>query len=497
MPAAGVYTLCTMAIYTESGVSFSDRYGRLRGESVSVRESAGEPVPEYVLQCVWYDQLFLREDLETLEGHRLEVASPGWWNHQAGPDFRGAQILFNGKLHTGDVEIHHRASSWRDHGHHLDPRYDHVILHVTLEEEMPRSPVRTSEGRQIPTLPLNRYLTEDIRGLADAMQPEEEARITTLRCGRCSEATRDTGPDRLAAFLDLAGEWRVLHKARALRQRMDGAGPDQAIYEAILYACGFGHFKHHFRAIARQLPYDRSRQLAQQDPLLLEAALLQIAGLLPDRLPKGTTSAPHYGRLRALRRDHLAGLRRLPLEWRRVGVRPNNNPERRLAGVARFVARTAPLGLSGSLERVWQAEQRPLERRRAFEALFPRATGFWASHCTWTGKRMARASAPIGPGRARSIIGNVFIPAGLALARRDRDREKEERVFAFFAALPKEPGNQIIRAMLPRITEGPGALKMSFRRQQGVLQMYMDWCESNPSCRHCTLLAYLRPEEPG
>jgi len=272
---------------------------------------------------------------------------------------------------------------------------------------------------------------------------------------------------------------------------MDRAGADQAVYETFMYACGFGRFKQHFKALARHLPYDRARQLAQEDALLLEAALLQLAGLLPDELPQGTTAVPHFARLRALRRDRLEGLKSLPLTWRRTGIRPHNNPERRLAGAARLLARTAQEGLAQALADIWRTDERPIELRRTFERLFPRPMGFWAMHCTWSSKKLSTPAAPIGPGRVRSIIGNVFVPVGLALARQRRDRVMEERVHAFFSALPKEPDNQIIKRMLPRVLAGHGNLKLNFRLQQGLLQMHQDWCEPNPSCRNCALFRHL------
>jgi len=284
----------------------------------------------------------------------------------------------------------------------------------------------------------------------------------------------------------------MLNKARALRERMDRVGADQAVYEAFLAACGFSHFKHHFRAVARQLPYERVCQLGRKDPLLLETALLQIAGLLPNTLPEGTSAVPHFARLRALRRDHLGGMRSLPLVWRRAYVRPTNNPERRLAGAARFLARTAADGLVETLEGVWRADLKPIERRRAFEALFASPMGFWAIHCTWAGKKMQQPTAPLGPARVRSIIGNVFVPAALATARRDRDRIKEEKVFEFFVRLPKESDNQILRVMIPRVFGQSPKPRLDFRTQQGLLQMYQDWCESNPSCRGCSLIQYLK-----
>ena len=272
---------------------------------------------------------------------------------------------------------------------------------------------------------------------------------------------------------------------------MDFAGPDQAIYEAMLSACGYSHFKQHFRLIARQLPYDRVRQLALQDPMILEAALLQIAGLLPESLPEGTTAVPHFGRLRALRRDHLEGLRPLPLAWRRVGVRPNNNPERRLAGAARFLARTALDGLAETLEAVWREDLGSVARRRRFEELFPGAMGFWATHCTWTGKRLEKPVAPIGPSRVRAVIGNVFVPAALAMARQNRNRIKEERIHAFYAALPKEAENQVVKIMLPRLLAGHAKVRLDFRRQQGIIQIHQDWCQPNPSCHNCSAYKHL------
>lgn len=478
-----------------AGAAFSEEYARFRSTCYCAREGRTveqEPVPEEVLQAIWYDQLFDGEGLRTVQGHSLRVHAPGWWNRQAGPDFRHAQIMFNGKLHTGDVEVHRTAAEWRGHGHHLDARYDDVILHVVFSPQGAENEARTSAGRGVASLVLAEYVREDLRALADVLESDHyiqggEARVP----GDCSRHLAAQDPGRIDAMVRLAGEWRMLAKARAMRERMERCGPDQAVYEAFMYACGFGHFKHHFRAVARQLPYERARQLAQQDPLLLEAAMLQIGGLLPESLPEGDTVAPHYGRLRALRRDYLEGLRSLPLEWRRVGVRPANNPERRMAGAARFVARTAGQGLSATLQSIWLGDCKPLERRRAFEALFPGATGFWASRCTWTGKKMAKSTAPLGQGRVRSIIGNVFVPAALAAARQEKDRPREERVHALFASLPKEPDNHVVKRMTERI-HGPGAKpRLDFQLQQGLLQLHADWCETNPSCHRCTMLAHL------
>ena len=61
-----------------------------------------------------------------------------------------------------------------------------------------------------------------------------------------------------------------------------------------------------------------------------------------------------------------------------------------MAGISRFIARTAAKGLMQSLHDIWIDDMTPIERRRAFEDMFPSAMGFWAEHCTWTGKRLQR-----------------------------------------------------------------------------------------------------------
>lgn len=471
--------------------AFSDAYGALLAAPPARAGHAEEAAPpatltEQHLQVAWYEQSFNAATLRTEEGHTLEVVSPGWWNQQAGPDFRGAQLVFNGSLFNGDVEIHLSVDGWQAHRHHRDARYDSVILHVVLDAPRQERSVETVSGRRIPLLVLRPYL--DPLWPGDALEEED----TGLAHGACSTLLPRQGEQPLLKALELASEWRLLSRARTFADRMARAGGNQAVYEAMMYAAGFSAFKYHFQEIARQLPYDRAVQLAQHDPLLLEATLLQIAGLLPDGLDPDASAVPHLTRLQVLRREHLPGLRPLPLEWKRVALRPANYPERRLAGMARMVARTDREGLLESIMQVWRSRESPKETQAAFEKMFPTAMGFWANHYTWTGKHLAQAAAPLGAARIRSIIGNVFLPVGLAVARELRDRELEEHLLAHFLWMPGESLNHIIERMIPKLMGDSGLkLRNKFYLQQGMLQFYQDWCGPNPSCRNCSMHRYL------
>lgn len=480
--------------FSESA-TFSDAYGRLRGEGPCTAHEDRAP-SEHVLHCIWFDQRFEAAALKTAEGQPIEIVSPGWWNRCEGPDFKGAQIAFNGALRTGDVEIHFSHGAWRAHGHHLDPRYNDVLLHVVHESAPPRVPPHDASGRPIASLLLAPLLDQSLETIAQELPLADYPNRVRGAYGQCTRLLPEQGPEPLLRMLALAGDWRMLRKAGRFEERAAAAGPEQALYEEIMRACGYARFKEQFFEIARALPYERVAQLCDQDPELAEAALLRVAGLLPGGTNGENPAHPRLEQIDKLRRTALGDLRALPLVWPRTSVRPANYPERRLAGMARLVQRTRRHGLHGALMRAWRTEDDPRALRQAFEALFPNAMGFWGAHCTWNGKAMARPSAPIGATRVRAIIGNVFVPASLAHARATRDRDLEERVFRFFLALPGETPNAVSGAMLPRLFAGTKPPRMTFRLQQGVLQLHQDWCAPNPSCRHCGMFEHLARRDP-
>lgn len=83
------------------------------------------------MQYVWQHRLWPATlSLATVDGRPVRIIHPGRLNTDAGPDFFNARILIDGRLWAGDVEIHVKASDWYRHGHHTDPAYSSVILHV-------------------------------------------------------------------------------------------------------------------------------------------------------------------------------------------------------------------------------------------------------------------------------------------------------------------------------------------------------------------------------
>jgi len=467
---------------------FSDGYERLRQAATTASLEEPSALYEAELQRLWQHGSF-PEQLASVEGHRLRILSPGWLNTLGGPDFNNAQIDFNGRVYTGDVEIHHRVRDWYAHQHDLDPAYNNVVLHVVTVFPDENTPTAvTQDGRAIATLvwPDEDTLAGEHSEGADAMSP---------RCGACAGGIVNDNPEVFKRFLSLAGEWRMLEKQRHIRERMSEVGPDQALYEAFMVACGYSAFKKPFLRLAQALPYDRARQLAQQMPDLLEVALLRLAGLLPPSWPYEADPPLYYTRCLQALQEHLPGLGALDLSWHSGNCRPANRPERRLAGAARFLTRTADYGLSKKMEMMWRTPMPPMKRRGAIEDFFGGSTGFWSNHCSWQGESMSRPSAPLGKGRIHTIIGNVLAPAALAWAREQNSALLEDHLYDFYLSLPAEPENHIHRTMRQWLFKGEKPFRMSFGQQQGLMQMHQDWCSRNPSCRKCTLLLFLRSLE--
>lgn len=130
-------------------------------------------VTEKLLQKIWLRGDFNCGAARTLEGERIEVLFPGKWNLLEGPDFRNARVRIGGRELTGDIELHFHAVDWARHGHHRDPAYDQVVLHVLLFEPKPgQSPAVTAAGHSLPAMAMLELLHHDLEEYAaeDALE---------------------------------------------------------------------------------------------------------------------------------------------------------------------------------------------------------------------------------------------------------------------------------------------------------------------------------------
>ncbi|TYP91692.1 Protein of unknown function (DUF2851) [Fodinibius salinus] len=119
------------------------------------------PYHEKLLHWLWKHRQFSTSQLQTGSGDKVIIHNTGTLNKTDGADFRGADITVGDLRWHGDVEIHWNLAGWKAHGHHADPNFEQVILHVIFEEE--QGCVTRSDGTSIPTLCLSPLLRQPLK----------------------------------------------------------------------------------------------------------------------------------------------------------------------------------------------------------------------------------------------------------------------------------------------------------------------------------------------
>src|SRR2546426_204120 len=174
--------------------------------------------PERLLQGIWFHQRLQREQLRLLDGRRLRVLHPGFWNHEPGPDFRGAVLQFDsGPPRSADVEVDLHSSGWHAHGHDRNPAFHQVALHVVwlAEEKTPLA---------LATLALSPWLDAPLAELSRWLGGELAQEMPAVLAGQCSAPLRGLEPDKLTQLLHQTAQIRLEAKASQFQARARQAG---------------------------------------------------------------------------------------------------------------------------------------------------------------------------------------------------------------------------------------------------------------------------------
>jgi len=483
-----------------------------RADRIGEPTGAASSTDERLIQCIWHDGLLVGRPLATRAGKSLLVTSPGDWNHEAGPDFRRAEIVLDDQRVKGDVEIHVRASDWTAHGHDRNFDYNSVVLHVFLEQDDDRHHDFLHNGSPLERLCLAPYLEPDLETLRQTLALDDYPMGEPRRRGRCHEAIAQLDADTLADILDLAGDRRLGEKAARFAAQLSGESLDQVFYQALMTTLGHKSGKALYFLLAKRAPIAELADYANECPTgervrLIEAILYHVANLVPgpDRTEPLDEQSQAY--LDSLNRhwSRVAGYfadRIIPPTRRwYAGIRPVNFPCRRLAGIANLVGQWLEPGLVGSvLDLLWRSAPAQPDRKsvkrtadRLGQILSVQTEHYWTRRFVWSGKIAAHAQSLIGDGQARSILFNAVLPIALLWAREQGEAEREAIVFALWRNFPRLPANQIVRLMRDRLF-GDGdrfaGLLATEHRNQALFQIFNDCCNNRMAdCSQCTLAA--------
>jgi hypothetical protein len=215
-------------------------------------------VSEVLLQKIWLRQLFSAGQARCVGGEALEVLNPGQWNRLSGPDFRGARLRIDGREVRGAVEVHFRTQAWQQHGHHLDPAYETVVLHVVLFPPEPGvPPARTASGRMVPVVALVDLLWHDLEEYA---QDEAMAALSGRDPWPLLESLLALEDPARDARLAAAAEKRWVQKVHFARLRIERLGWEEACHQTALEILGYVQNRAAMLRVAARFPWSGWRQ---------------------------------------------------------------------------------------------------------------------------------------------------------------------------------------------------------------------------------------------
>ncbi len=392
--------------------------------------------PERLLQQIWLRGDFDARGLRLRDGRALRIVRRGRWNRLAGPDFREAEFRAGegsaAETWRGDVEVHLRAVDWDRHGHAADPAYDRVVLHVVLFPA-PREWTAGAGGRRIPILELLPLLERDLEAYA------EEAAVEGL-AGRPYSQLREVlaslPAGALAAEVERHAARRWAHKVALARRRIDAAGWDEACHQAALEVLGYRPNRAPMLEVAERWPLAAWRAGA----VSVEEAWASAEG-----------------------------------DWARAGVRPANQPRRRLAQYAEWVAarpdwpaRLAALGREPS------AGARQAGSARGDSAPDLRQHRKALGLAVWR-RRLAEevAAGRLGGTRFDTMVCDAWLPLLAARAQSEGDEAGAARLAEFWQAwTPGDAPEELAR--LAREFGGEGG-RGGAPLSQGHLQGLLGW----------------------
>ena len=237
-----------------------------------VSEPGLDAVPEAVVQHAWGRGLFDRTALRTTEGEAVRVVRTGRLNRASGPDFSDALVHVGGLAWAGDVEIHRTSADWERHGHHTDPAYDRVVLHVVLSADARTGTLRRADGSALPEMVLLPHLDRSLAGVVRDLASAPDV------APRCHARWPDVPAALAQPWLRALGAARLRARAAALGQAY-GRRPDLG---ALLGARVFRALGYEDNAGAMEALHGRLPAVVYTlgDPADVLAAVLHAAGLL-------------------------------------------------------------------------------------------------------------------------------------------------------------------------------------------------------------------------
>lgn len=354
---------------------------------------------EYLLQYIWKQLLFNTKDLTTTNGNALQIIDNGRQNKNGGPDFCNAKIKMDDVIFVGNIEIHIYASTWKQHKHHLDKKYNNVILHVVLFND--------ESIADLPTLELNGRISSLLLKKYEEFQQSEEVIICKNLLDKVDDFTIEKWKERILVE-------RLERKTKEILNSLENNNNDweQTAYQLVGKYFGSHINKEPFEQLTQLL--DFKILLKHQDNLVqIEALLFGVAGFLnkdfvesyPRALKQEFSFLKQKYNLKSLQ-EH---------QWQFLRIRPISFPTIRLAWFAKIIQHFPIMQQMLS--------EQSIEFLDEIEV-----SDYWSNHYVF--EKWSKPISKLLGNDFKSILKiNVFVPLSFAYAKYIDDAVYAEQVF--------------------------------------------------------------------
>jgi hypothetical protein len=171
--------------------------------------------------------------------------------------------------------------------------------------------------------------------------------------------------------------------------------------------------------------------------------------------------------------------------WRLNGLRPANQPQRRLALASHWLVSG---DFVAKLED-WFTGQRPVTTlaNSLLACLQPSPDEFWSWHWGFASPRLPRPQPLLGESRATDLAINVIIPWFWTRARAGKNDRLAQIAEQRYQAWPQAQDNALLRLARQRLLGGQSREQLkTAATQQGLLQILHDFCDQTDAlCTDC------------
>jgi hypothetical protein len=415
---------------------------------------------EEFLHFIWKYGLYDKSALQDADGNQITVLHPGEYNRDSGPDFFNAKIISGGILWAGNIEIHTHSSHFNLHGHHEDPMFDNVILHVVAFNDRK---VFNSKGKEL----LTAELTFD-----DSIHDKYLSLINNPCIIACHDEISAYDPVLLNNWFDSLVIERLENKSDQILSLLSVTGNDweETFYNLLSRYFGFRVNTDPFEMLARALPVKIIRKHSDSR-FQIEALLFGTAGMLQEGLFREAIHDQYYKDLIKEYRILSAKYSLQPLHgwiWKFARLRPANFPTIRISQLAGMLSDRG--GLFSLILEAGNIEQ----LRNLFEI---NASEYWDDHYIFGSVREGKAKKT-GKQSADIIIINAVVPAIYVYGKQRGMPEYSERAVSFLEQIEPED-NAVIRDWADTGVMADNALST-----QALLQLRDNYCR-NRKCLDC------------